>query len=83
MIRFTGHAEQQMAQRGVTQDEATAVLSNPAETILTRTNRLASYRQIEGKYIVVIHEQEYGDQVILTAMKVDRARLQRFGFTKV
>ncbi len=83
MIRFTGHAKQQMARRGVTEDEATSVLSNPAETILTRANRLASYKQIEGKYIVVIHEQDYGDQVILTGMKVNRARLKRFGFTKV
>ena len=83
MIRFTRHSKQQMAQRSVTEDEATSVLSNPMESIVTRANRFASYRQIDGKYIVVIHEQQYNDQIVVTAMKVDRTRLHRFGFTKV
>ncbi len=83
MIRFTGHPKQQMAQRGVTEDEAISVLSNPAETIVTRANRFASYNQTGGKYIVVIHEQQYDDQIVITALKVNRTRLHRFGFTKV
>ena len=55
MIQFTRHSKQQMAQRRVTEDEVISVLSDPTETILTRANRSASYRQIEGKHIVVIH----------------------------
>ncbi len=83
MVRFTEHANMQMAQRGVVESEVKVVLANPTETLVTRANSLVSYRQIEGKYIVVVHEHEEDDDLVITAMRVNRTRLERFGFTKV
>lgn len=84
MVIFTHHARVQMRERGITEGAVREVLSNPAETILTRANRLASYAQIRAKYIVVIHERVDSDQdLIITAMIVDHRRLLRFGFTQV
>jgi hypothetical protein len=77
-----------MRDRGITEEEVTIVLSNPNETVATRANRMASYGLVRGKYIVVIHEkssnqEEYLEDVIITAMKVNRRRLARFGFAQV
>ncbi len=83
MVRFTDHAKDQMAQRGITEGEAMSVLSSPIETVRTRANRLASYARIEGKYIVVIHEHEDDEELVVTVMKVYHTRLARFGFAKV
>jgi hypothetical protein len=82
-VRFTDHARDRLSRRGLSEDIISQVLSRPAETIATRGNRRASYRQISGKYIVVIHEKEDGDDVVITAMTVDQRRLARFGFTQV
>ena len=83
LAKFTKHAKEQIAQRGLTQEEVISVISNPVKTVPTRANRLASYGRVEGKYIVVIHEHEEDDELVVTAMKVDRARLARFGFIEI
>lgn len=68
---------------GAAESEVEAVLVDPTETLVTRANRLASYRPVEGKYIVVIHEHEEDDEVVITAVRVNHTRLARFGFTKL
>ena len=89
MVVFTDHSKTQMQGRGIAESEVRSVLSNPVETIRTRGNRSASYSSVQGKYIVVIHEKlsrnedENPEEMIITAMKVDRRRLGRFGFTQV
>jgi hypothetical protein len=74
-----------MVMRRLREEEVLRVLEDPKDTVVTRTNRLASYREEQGKYIVVIHEKSKDDkqEVIITAMKVDKRRLARFGFTQV
>jgi hypothetical protein len=72
-----------MRLRGVVFNEVETVLSRPAETVTTRANRLASYAEIQGRYIVVIHERHLDEDVIVTVMSVDRSRLARFGFSKI
>lgn len=83
MVRFTDHVRNRISRRGLSEDEISQVLSRPAQTILTRANRRAFYRQIRGKYIVVIHQKEDEEDVVITAMTVDRRRLIRLGFTQV
>lgn len=83
MITLTEHAKAQMHLRGVTFNEAKTVLSRPAETVATRANRLASYAEIQGRYIVVIHERHLDEDVVVTVMSVDKRRLERFGFSKI
>ena len=83
MVRFTDHAKDHMRKRRVTDSDVATVLSNPSETVVTRANRLASYASIHGNYIVVIHEKQNGEDVVVTAMSVDRRRLARYGFTQV
>lgn len=82
IAKFTDHAKEQLARRGLTQEEVISVVSNPIETVRTRAN-IASYGRIERKYIVVIHEHEKDDESVVTAMKVDRARLARFGLIEI
>ena len=83
MITLSDHAKAQMHLRGVTFDEAKMVLSRPAETVTTRANRLASFAEIQGRYIVVIHERHLDEDVVVTVMSVDKKRLERFGFSKI
>lgn len=83
MITLTNHAKAQMRLRGITFDEIKTVLSSPAETVATRVNRLATYATIQGRYIVVIHERNEDEDVIVTVMCVDRRRLAKFGFGKI
>jgi len=83
LITLTDHAKAPMHLRGVTFDDVKRVLSRPAETVTTRANGLASYAEIQGRYIVVIHEGHMGEDVIVTVMRVDRRRLARFGFSPV
>ncbi len=56
---------------------------SPKETIITKGGRLASYVAIGERYIVVIHEKENNEDVVITSIKVDGRRLRRFGFTKI
>ena len=72
-----------MRLRGVEFAQVEAVLSRPAETVATRANRLASYAEIQGRYIVVIHERHMNEDVVVTVMSVGRRRLTRFGFSNL
>ena len=83
MVRFTNHAKDHMRKRRVTDNEVATVLSNPSQTVVIRANRLASYASIHGKYIVVIHEKQNDEDVVVTAMSIDRTRLAGYGFTQV
>jgi hypothetical protein len=83
LITLTNHAKAQMRLRGIAFDDVKTVLSRPAGTLATRSNRLASYAEIQGRYIVVIHERKEEEDVIVTVMSVDRRRLARFGFSKI
>jgi hypothetical protein len=83
LITLTKHAKVQMRIRGVAFDDVKTVLSRPTETLATRANRLASYAEIQGRYIVVIHERHMDKDVVVTVMSVDRRRLARFGFSKI
>ena len=81
MITVTNHAKAQMRLRGVEFAQVEAVLSRPTEIVATRANRLASHAEIQGRYIVVIHERHMDVDVVVTVMSVDRRRLARFGFS--
>jgi len=83
LITVTNHAKAQMRLRGVEFAQVEAVLSRPTEIVATRANRLASYAEIQGRYIVVIHERHLDEDVVVTVMSVDRRRLARFGFSKL
>lgn len=83
MVRFTTHALDQMKARKVDEVDVIAVLKKPVETITTKANRLASYRKANGKYIVVIHEKEDEENIVITVMRVDKRRLERFGFAEI
>ncbi|MFQ6074855.1 MAG: DUF4258 domain-containing protein [Candidatus Bathyarchaeia archaeon] len=83
MVRFTGHALDQMMIRGISREEVLQVLDHPEETVITRAGRLASYALSGERYIVVIHEKEDDENVVITSMRVDKRRLRSFGFTEV
>lgn len=83
MVRFTAHAKDSMSKRGLSEEDILQVLAKPRETIPTRANRQASYAQIRGKYIVVIHEKQDSEDLVITAMTVNASRMIRFGFTQI
>ncbi len=64
-------------------NETISVLSNPAETIVTRADRFASYNQIGGKYVVVIHEQQYDESNNHHRIEGKSNEVAQVGFTKV
>ena len=86
LVTFTAHAKDQMKYRDISEREVKEVLSKPSETIVTRGKRLPSFVQIRDIYVVVIYEKTsngYEEELVITAMKVDRRRLLRFGFSNL
>ena len=83
VVKFTVHAIDQMPLRGIGREEVIEALDRPRETIVTKGGRLASYALIEERYIVVVHEKGNGEDVGITAMKVNKRKLRRLGFTKI
>jgi len=73
-----------MTERSITEAEVEEVLARPLEVVSTRYERSAAcMRSASGKYLVVIFEGPQEDFIVVTAVKVDKDRARRYGFTRV
>lgn len=64
-MRFTAHATQRLAQRGITREDVAAVLSNPTRTARIRPNATSYFgRALDGRAIVVSLADNPPDLVI-------------------
>ena len=72
-----------MRERSITKEEVEEALARPIE-LLSKQGRSAAVAELKGgKYLVVIFEGSHEDFLVVTALKVDKARARRYGFTRV
>ena len=45
--------------------------------------RKAAYRELNGYYLVVVFEEQKDEIVVVTVLKVDNVRLNRYGFNRI
>ena len=83
MARFPAHAKSRMLERSISEAEFKAAIEDPLETVETRYGRTAVCAGSAGKYLVVILEKASGELIVVTALKVDKARARRYGFSRV
>ncbi|MFQ6064347.1 MAG: hypothetical protein ACE5L6_02620 [Candidatus Bathyarchaeia archaeon] len=57
--------------------------ASPAEVVSVRYGRLAAYKRIEERELVVVYEKENEEIEVITVLWVDERRLRRLGFTRV
>ena len=82
-ILIKPHAKRRMRDRGVSEMQVGEVLRSPAEVVSVRYGRLAAYKRIGERELVVIYEKENEDIEVVTLLWVDERRLRRLGFTRV
>lgn len=83
MIKYSSHARKRMLERSITPKEVEEALNNPLEVIQTRYGRRAACKRLPGgKFVVVVFEAEE-DFIVVTAVKADKERTRRYGFSRV
>lgn len=83
MIKYSSHARKRMLERSISVREVEEALSSPLEVIQTRYGRRAACKRLSsGKFVVVVFEVE-GDFIVVTAVKVNKNRARRYGFSRV
>lgn len=84
VVTYSTHAERRMRERSISKPEVEETLARPLEVRETRYERKAACRRIGGDdYLVVIFEDSAEDLIVVTALKVDRERVKKYGFTRV
>jgi len=71
-----------MEERGIEKGEIELVIKEPKEEIQVKFGRLAAFRYINEKGLVVIY-QKHNNRIIevVTAIWADKRRLMRYGFS--
>jgi hypothetical protein len=84
MIRYALHARSRMAERSISESQVEEALERPLEVVPTKYERRAACTQLDnGKYLVVVFEGTHEDFLVVIAIKVDKSRARRYGFTRV
>ena len=83
MIRFSQHALKRAEERGIDLSQVELVIREPLEIIDVKFGRKAAFRQLGEKYLVAVYEEQNDEIVVVTALKVDKERLRRYGFSRV
>ncbi len=84
MTKYSSHARERMLERSITERDVEDTLAHPFEFVQARYGRKAACRRLSSrKYLVVVFEDEGEGFIVITAVKVDKDRARRFGFTRV
>ncbi len=84
MAKYSSHARKRMLERSITVREVESTLAYPLEVVQTRYGRRAACRRLAGgKYLVAVFEGAGEDFIVVTAVRVDKNRVRRYGFTQV
>ena len=59
------------------------VIKEPLEIIDVKFGRKAACGKLDDHYLVVIFEEQKDEIVIVTVLKVDDMRLNRYGFSRI
>ena len=83
-VHITRHARSRMEERGISEEEVLLALSSPLEVIRGHHGReLFTRHDPVCRYIVVVVERADEALIVITALRVDRERVLRYGFTRV
>ncbi len=82
-IRVSTHALKRLEEREIDIELIEQVIKEPFEVIDVKFGRKATYRELKGYYLVVIFEEQKDEIVVVTVLKVDDVRLNRYGFSRI
>ncbi len=82
-IRVSAHALKRLEEREIDIELIEQVIIEPFEVIDVKFGRKAAYRGVNGYYLVVIFEEQKDEIVVVTVLKVDNVRLNRYGFSRI
>lgn len=82
-IVISEHARKRAEERGIRLELIENVLKSPEGLAKVKFGRKIAYKKIEDKYIVVVFEERKDEIVVITTLKVDRERLERYGFGRI
>jgi len=82
-IRVSAHALKRIREREVEIELIEQVMKEPLEVIDVKFGRKAAYREVNDYYLVVIFEEQKDEIVVVTVLKVDDVRLNRYGFSRI
>ena len=82
-IRVSAHALKRVDEREIDIELIEQVIIEPFEVIDVKFGRKAAYRELKGYYLVVIFEEQKDEIVVVTVLKVDDVRLNRYGFSRI
>ena len=82
-IKVSAHALKRLEEREIDIDLIEQVIIEPFEVIDVKYGRKAAYREHKGYYLVVIFEEQKDEIVVVTVLKVDDVRLNRYGFSRI
>lgn len=80
---FSKHAMRRAGERGIPEGWAAEVIYNAEETINVKFGRKASYKKFGDDYVVVIYEESVDKMAVVTILKVNKERLERYGFSRI
>ena len=82
-IRFSKHVLKRARERGIDDREIISTIEEPTEVIDVKHGRKGGFRHFECDYVVAIYETRNGEIVVVTSVKVDKRRLERYGFSRI
>jgi hypothetical protein len=77
---FSKHGQRRAKERGISEDWAAETINRAEGTINVKFGRKASYKRFGDDYVVVIYEESVDKITVVTIMKVNKERLERYGF---
>ncbi len=83
IIRISAHALRRIKERDVDPELVEQVIKKPLEVMDVKFGRKAAYRELNGYHLVVIFEKQKDEIVVVTVLKVDDVRLNRYGFSRI
>ena len=83
IIRVSEHALKRLKEREIEINHVEQVIKEPFEVTDVKFGRKAAYRKLDSYYLVVIFEEQKDEIVIVTVLKVDITRLNRYGFNRI
>jgi uncharacterized beta-barrel protein YwiB (DUF1934 family) len=83
IIRVSEHALKRIEEREIDIELIQQVIKDPLEIIDVKFGRKAAYMELNDYYLVVIFEEQKDEIVVVTVLKVDNVRLNRYGFNRI
>lgn len=83
IIRESEHALKRIKERHIDLELIEQVIQEPLEVVDVKFGRKAACRKLDDHYLVVIFEEQKDEIVIVTVLKVDEVRLNRYGFSRI